>query len=135
MIEFTYLSYLLITIVMTIWVARTLSKNGLVFLEDSFHGNVRLAESINHLLVVGFYLLNIGYILLTLKTQRDILSLRNAIEFLSGKVGTVLLVIGVLHFFNVYVISRWRQRALRSQQDKKNKETYIANARLANEEA
>ena len=127
MIEITYISYLIITIAMTIWVARTLSKNGLVFLVDSLHGNEKLADSVNHLLVVGFYLLNIGYILLALKTQRNILSLRDAIEFLSRQVGTVLLVIGVLHFFNVFVISRWRSRAMHIQQQTKNRDAYLAN--------
>ena len=112
MIEVTYLSYLVISIAMTIWVARTLSKNGLVFLIDSFNGNERLAESINHLLVVGFYLLNFGYILLALKTNEDINSLRVGIEFLSHKIGVVLMVLGVLHFFNVLVIAKWRSRAM-----------------------
>ena len=112
MIEVTYLSYLVISIAMTIWVARTLSKNGLVFLIDSFNGNERLAESINHLLVVGFYLLNFGYILLALKTNEDINSLRVGIEFLSQKIGVVLMVLGVLHFFNVLVIAKWRSRAM-----------------------
>lgn len=112
MIEVTYLSYLVISIAMTIWVARTLSKNGLVFLIDNFNGNERLAESINHLLVVGFYLLNFGYILLALKTNEDINSLRVGIEFLSHKIGVVLMVLGVLHFFNVLVIAKWRSRAM-----------------------
>jgi len=112
MIEITYISYLLISIAMTIWVARTLSKNGLVFLVDSFNGNDKLAESINHLLVVGFYLLNIGYILLALKTNQNIDSLRAGIEFLSRQVGIVLLVLGVLHFFNVMLIAQWRNRAI-----------------------
>ena len=97
---------------MTIWVARTLSKNGLVFLVDSFHGNERLAESVNHLLVVGFYLLNIGFVLLALETNKDINSLRIAIEFLSQQIGIVLLVLGLLHFFNVMIIARWRNKSM-----------------------
>lgn len=116
MIEITYAAYLIISISMTIWVARTLSKNGLVFLIDSFDGNERLAESVNHLLVVGFYLLNIGYILLALKTNKDINSLRVSIEFLSQQVGVVLLVLGVLHFLNVLIISQWRTHAMNKNQ-------------------
>jgi hypothetical protein len=55
-----YLSYLAISIGLTIWVARTLHKNGRVFLVEAFHGNEELADSVNHLLVVGFYLINGG---------------------------------------------------------------------------
>ena len=63
----TYLIYLAISIALTIWVARTLHKNGRVFLVDVFHGNEALADSVNHLLVVGFYLINFGYVSLALK--------------------------------------------------------------------
>jgi len=115
MIEATYAIYIVISIGMTIWVARTLSKNGQVFLDDSFDGNVALAESVNHLLVVGFYLLNFGYILLALKTRQHIETLRVSIEFLSEQVGIVLLVLGALHLFNIYIIAKWRQRALKNK--------------------
>ena len=63
----TYLAYLAISIALTVWVARTLHKNGRIFLVDSFLGNEQLADSVNHLLVVGFYLMNIGYVALALK--------------------------------------------------------------------
>ena len=112
MIEYTYATYIVISIAMTIWVARTLSKNGQVFLVDSFNGNETLAESVNHLLVVGFYLLNIGYILLALKTHKQIDTLRVCIEFLSEQIGFVLLVLGALHILNVIVIAKWRHRAV-----------------------
>jgi hypothetical protein len=115
MIEVTYLSYLMISIAMTIWVAKTLNKNDLVFLVDSFQENEALANSVNHLLLVGFYLLNIGYILLALKTNKDIDSLRVCMEFLSKQIGFVLLVLGLLHFFNVFVIAKWRQRVVDDQ--------------------
>src|ERR1700720_4542386 len=52
----TYLAYLAISLALTIWVARTLHKNGRIFLVDSFLGNEPLADSVNHLLVVGFFL-------------------------------------------------------------------------------
>jgi len=115
MIEFTYATYIVISIAMTIWVARTLSKNGQVFLVDSFDGNEKLAESVNHLLVVGFYLLNLGYILLAMRTYKQIDTLRVSIEFLSGKIGVVLLVLGALHLINVIVISKWRNRAMNNK--------------------
>ena len=63
----SYLAYLALSIPLTIWVARTLHKNGRIFLVDAFHGNEPLADSINHLLVVGFYLVNIGFVSLALK--------------------------------------------------------------------
>ena len=58
----SYASYLIISIAMTIWVARVLSKNGEVFLVKCFGQDEELAKSTNHLLVIGFYLVNIGFV-------------------------------------------------------------------------
>ncbi len=107
----TYLIYLAISISLTIWVARTLHKNGRVFLVDVFHGNEQLADSVNHLLVVGFYLINFGYVCLALKLGYEVSSAQEGIEALSVKVGMVLLVLGAMHFFNLFIFSRMRRRS------------------------
>src|SRR5436305_996513 len=107
----TYLVYLAISIVLTIWVARTLHKNGRVFLVDSFLGNEQLADSVNHLLVVGFYLINIGYVTMALKYGAAAGNAQEALEALSSKVGVVLLVLGGMHFFNLAVFTKMRKRA------------------------
>ncbi|HKH46104.1 MAG TPA: hypothetical protein VKM72_15695 [Thermoanaerobaculia bacterium] len=107
----TYLLYLGISVALTIWVARTLSKNGRIFLVDVFRGNADLADSVNHLLVVGFYLVNLGYVALALKLGYVIAGVQGSIEALSEKVGVVLLVLGAMHFFNLYVFSRMRRRS------------------------
>ena len=108
----TYAVYLLLSVGFTIWVARTLHKNGRVFLVDVFGGNEQLADSVNHLLVVGFYLINLGYVSLALKLGYEVVQLGQAVEALSRKVGAVLLVLGGMHFFNLYVFSRIRRRAM-----------------------
>ena len=107
----TYGLYLALAITLTIWVARTLHKNGRIFLVECFHGNEELADSVNHLLVVGFYLINIGFVSLYLKTTEDVLGARGVFEALSGKMGVVLLVLGGMHFFNLVVFTKMRKRA------------------------
>jgi hypothetical protein len=108
----TYLLYLTISIGITIWVARTLHANGRTFLLDAFHGNEALADSVNHLLVVGFYLLNLGWIIFTLRTRQFVEDGRALMELVSDKVGFVLIVLGIMHFANILVFSRMRRRAL-----------------------
>lgn len=105
-----YALYLALAIPLTVWVARTLHKNGRVFLVECFQGNQELAESVNHLLVVGFYLVNIGFVSLYLKTTEVIEGTRGVFEVLSGKMGIVLMVLGLMHFFNLYVFTRMRKR-------------------------
>lgn len=108
----TYLAYLAISVALTVWVARTLHKNGRIFLVDSFLGNEQIADSVNHLLVVGFYLINIGYVTLALKYGVAVTTGQEALEVLSTKVGLVLLVLGFMHFFNLLVFTRMRKRGL-----------------------
>ena len=109
-----YLSYLAISIGVTIWVARTLHASGRIFLVDAFHGNAELADSVNRLLVVGFYLINVGYIALALKTSEPLTDFRQVIELESTKLGVVLLILGGMHFFNMFVLARMRRRSVGS---------------------
>lgn len=106
-----YSIYLAVSILAVVWVARTLHRNGEVFLVDAFAGNQRLADSVNTLLVVGFYLVNVGYVALALKYGTKPVTLANTFEFVSTKIGLVLIVLGVMHFTNMYVFSRIRRRA------------------------
>ncbi|MFD4942529.1 hypothetical protein ACFVYE_34320 [Streptomyces sp. NPDC058239] len=107
-----YVIYLLISVALTVWVARTLSRNGRVFLADVLHGNEKLADAVNHLLVVGFYLVNLGFVTLYLRNDDGVTDARGLFEALSVKLGVVLLVLGVLHLGNVYVLNKIRRRGL-----------------------
>ena len=110
LIVWTHLTYLAISIALTVWVARTLHKNGRIFLVECFRGNTELADSVNHLLVVGFYLINAGYVTLALKYGVAAGDAREALESLSTKIGLVLLVLGFMHFFNLAVFAQMRKR-------------------------
>jgi hypothetical protein len=106
-----YLAYLAISLSVTVWVAQTLQKSGRSFLVEAFHGNCELADSVNRLLVVGFYLINAGYVTRALHTADQVATARAAIELVSDKIGLVLLVLGAMHFLNLYIFNRLRKRA------------------------
>jgi hypothetical protein len=110
-----YLAYLTISIGLTVWVARALSRNGLVFLEEVF-ADTRLAKAVNSLLVVGFYLLNLGYDSVAMRYGGAVDSASRAMEELSLKIGLVLLVLGGMHFFNVFALGRYRRSRLRQME-------------------
>ncbi|MEZ2336169.1 hypothetical protein [Mucilaginibacter sp. RCC_168] len=111
----TYIVYLLVSIALTVWVAKVLFKNGRIFLVDIFHGNNELADSVNKLLVVGFYLVNIGYMSLALKETGSIISTQVVVEVLSYKVGCIILILGAMHFLNLIVFFKLRNRAKRDR--------------------
>lgn len=106
-----YIAYSSASVALTIWLARTLSKSGEVFLDDVFIDNPRMAPAVNRLLVVGFYLLNLGYAFVTLKAGAEQLTAVQAMETLAAKLGALLISLGVIHFGNMYLFHRIRRRS------------------------
>ena len=113
-----YLLYLAVSVVLTIWVARTLFRHGGPFLVDVFPGKAELAGSVNRLLVVGFYLVNLGFVSLQLKLDATPATGAGIIEALATKVGLVLIVLGALHFGNLFVFARIRDHAQRPRRER-----------------
>lgn len=110
-----YSAYILISVFITIFVSRTLSKNGEIYLIDGFNGNDALAKSVNHMLVVGFYLLNLGFVLLRMQSGKLLCSIEDVIIYLSSGIGFVLFALGIAHFFNMFVIHKFRNNQQRNQ--------------------
>ena len=108
MLVVTYIIYLAVSLLITMWVGTSLHKNGRVFLIENFHGSEALADSINHLLLVGFYLVNAGFITLALRYGHKPTTAEAMIEFLSTKIGLVILVLGMMHFFNIRGLIKFR---------------------------
>ncbi|MCE9636229.1 MAG: hypothetical protein K8T90_11050 [Planctomycetes bacterium] len=107
-----YVAYVALSVGLTVWVGRTLHRNGRVFLHDVFAGNTVLADAVNQLLVVGFYLVNFGYVSLMLRSREAVGTPEAAVEALSWKIGLVLLVLGAMHFTNMIVLAKCRRSAV-----------------------
>ncbi len=104
-----YSIYLLLSTALTVWVGRTLYRSGRIFLIEAFERE-EVADSVNHLLVVGFYLVNLGLVALLINwTFRDLLTAGDILLEVTTKVGLVLLLLGLMHFTNLGVISRMRR--------------------------
>jgi len=112
MMVITYVVYLALSLGITVWVGQSLHRNGRVFLVENFQGQERLADSINHLLLVGFYLVNVGFVALALRYGQKPTDLVEAFEFLSTKVGLVIVILGLMHFFNMRMLVRYRTSKL-----------------------
>ncbi|MEU4119199.1 hypothetical protein AB0F71_32490 [Kitasatospora sp. NPDC028055] len=112
----SYAVYLPVATGVTVWVARTLSRNGRIFLADVFAGDDRLADAVNHLLVVGFYLINLGFVALWMRNDEQVGDVQGIFNALSYKLGTVLLVLGAMHLGNVYVLNRIRRRGAQERE-------------------
>lgn len=107
-----YLVYLVVTIPLTVWVGRALYRHGATFLVDVFRGDEKVATAVNQLLVIGFYLLNLGYVAVFMKGDA-VTDGTDLIENVVRKIGAVAIVLGVVHLFNLWVFNALREKALR----------------------
>lgn len=109
-----YLVYAVIAVGLVVWLARTLNRNGNVFLRDVFDDE-DMGVAVNHLLVVGFYLLNLGYALLLYRLDPLYDSNIAAFNDLVSRVGILVVSLGVIHLFNMLVFWRIRNYNNRAQ--------------------
>ena len=105
----TYIAYLTISLLITVYVGRTLHGHGRLFLVDVFHGNESTADAVNQLLLVGFYLTNAAFVTLTVRSGIAVNTLLSAVELLSSKLGIVMFTLGVMHFGNLVVLTGVRR--------------------------
>lgn len=108
-----YAGYLGVAVPLTLWVGRTLVKNGRIFLLDAFAQNADLADAVNKLLAVGFYLINLGMVARNMRTSAELVTWPAVVRYAADNVGWAMLVIGGMHFFNLLVLSRMRKNGLR----------------------
>ena len=110
-----YSVYLPVTLFLTYYVAKTLFNSGKIFMLDIFRGRLEIAESTNHLFRVGFYLLNIGFAMLMLKTNYEVFNGQTLLEVLSLKVGGFSIYLGLMLFFNLYLFFRGKRKSKENQ--------------------
>jgi hypothetical protein len=111
-----YAIYLPVVIFLTLFVAKTLFKNGKVFMLDIFRGREEIAFATNKLFEVGFYLMNIGFALLILKMSYTPYTVQSTIEVLSYKIGGFAIYLGIMLFLNLYLFFRGKSKSKENMQ-------------------
>jgi hypothetical protein len=114
-IVLAYFIYLPLALGLTLYVARTLFRNGRVFMLDIFHGRTDIADSTNRLFEVGFYLLNMGFALKVLpipdNSYDPLDTNQELVEVLAGKLGGFAIYLGIMLFLNLYLFFRGRRKS------------------------
>jgi len=104
-----YLCYLATCAGLTVAVGSALARSGRVVMTAVF-GDERLAGAVSRLVVLALYLLNFGYVALTLGASTHITTAAQAAGILPVKLGEELLVLGGLYLTTLIVLARIRRR-------------------------
>jgi hypothetical protein len=100
--------YFLITAYITIYVGKVLNKNGRFFLLEML-GEEKITDSVNRLLLVGYYLINLGYVTTMLTVRPPVNSMEDLISSLASSVGRIILTLGVIHYLNIAAAVFWKK--------------------------
>ena len=115
-----YFIYLPVALLLTWLVAKSLFRNGLIFMRDIFFGREEMATATNSLFKTGFYLLNIGFALYILKISDALTGMQDTIEALSSKIGGFSIYLGVMLFLNLYLFFRGKRISAQKRLGKLN---------------
>ncbi len=99
-----YIIYIAITFFIIVNVGMVFYKNGRVFILNLFHGDDDTTDRINKLLLVGYYLLNLGYTLLSITTWTKVGDTSELVSQLSYRLGILIMLLGIMHYFNMAVL-------------------------------
>jgi hypothetical protein len=107
-----YFIYLIITIFIIIRVGKSCYKNGNVFVSELIPNHEDLCQRINQMLLLGYYLLNIGYCAMTLISWETIATTNQLIEVIATKTSIIIFIISGLHYINIIIITKYIQKLI-----------------------
>jgi hypothetical protein len=100
--------YILVTGYITVYVGQVLFKNGRHFILRMLMEE-ELTDSVNRILLTGYYLVNLGYVSIMLTMRAPVESLQDLVTSLSTSIGRIMLTLAVMHYFNIAVITLWNK--------------------------
>ncbi|UUC46929.1 hypothetical protein [Flavobacterium cerinum] len=107
-----YLIFLSLMIFIIFRIGKICYRNGNIFVATLLPGHIELCQRINKLLLIGYYLINIGYCAVTIANWQTILSIQILIEVLTYKAAIILFMLAVLHYANLFIIKNYVQKLI-----------------------
>lgn len=107
-----YSIYLLITTFIIINVGKICYRNGNIYVAQLIPEHEDLCQKTNQVLLIGYYLLNLGYCAMTLISWDKIISYSQLVEVISIKTAIIICIIAILHYFNIYIITKYIQKLI-----------------------
>ncbi len=117
------LSYLLFfpaMLAIAVYVAQVCHRHGRIWMLRIFHDDAAFVDAVNNILLVGCYVVNLGYIALCVAHWEPIAGVDEMIGALRTRIATILFTLAALHYQNIAVLLIWsrivHRRTLNTQQ-------------------
>lgn len=104
---------------LAVGVAQTCHRHGRPWMMGLFDDNDVLVDALNNILLVGCYLVNLGYIALVMAGWEEVTTMEQLLGSLGQHMATIILVLAGLHYQNIAVLLIWshikHRRTLKTQ--------------------
>ncbi|SHJ02936.1 hypothetical protein [Flavobacterium terrae] len=108
-----YIIFLSIITFIIVVVGKICYRNGNIYVSELIPEHAELCHQINKTLLVGYYLVNIGYSSMTLIYWKDILTIQQLIETISVKTSIIAFILCFLHYSNIYILTNYIQKLIK----------------------
>ncbi|WP_410503669.1 hypothetical protein [Flavobacterium sp. HTF] len=110
---FGYFIYLGITIFIIIRVGKICYQNGNIYVAELIPNHAEICQKINQVLLLAYYLLNMGYCAMTLISWQKILSAAQLIETIGVRTAIIIFIISILHYLNIFILTRYIHKLIK----------------------
>ena len=107
-----YLIYLSLTSIIIIKVGKSCYDNGNIFVSQLIPNHEELCHQINKMLLIGYYLLNLGYCAMTIISWEKIQTSNQLIEIIATKSAIIILTIGFMHYINIILLTKYIKKLI-----------------------
>ena len=107
-----YLIYLSLTSIIIIKVGKLCYDNGNIFVSQLIPNHEELCHQINKMLLIGYYLLNLGYCAMTIISWEKIQTINQLIEIIATKSALIILTIGFMHYINIILLTKYIKKLI-----------------------
>ncbi|WP_221259866.1 hypothetical protein [Flavobacterium okayamense] len=107
-----YIIYFSITAFIIIKVGKIFYDNGNIYVSELIPNHMELCHKTNQILLLGYYLLNIGYCAITIISWQKIATFSQLIEIVSYKSAIIIITIAIMHYINIILLTKYIKKLI-----------------------
>ena len=100
-----YIIYLILTIFIIVFVGRLFYRNGRIFILVLLKDDAIMTDYVNNILLIAYYLFNIGYAFFKLRYWTKISNTEMLIASITSNMGVLIFILAFTHYMNMLLIA------------------------------
>ncbi|MFC7773742.1 hypothetical protein [Flavobacterium sp. GCM10027622] len=108
-----YVIFLIIISYIILVVGKICYRNGNIYVASLIPEHMDLCQQINKMLLIGYYLVNLGYSAMTIVNWEAITSIQQLVEIIATKTAIIVLLLSLLHYTTIFILTNYIQKLIK----------------------